>query len=267
MPPFVHDIEPTDLAVLFAAVFVGSMILGILLVKPILRLFVGRGDPTINQSIGSATATFSLFYALLAGLLTVAAYQNRERIQQHILAEANSVGVLYATMQAYPEPTRSEVQAMLRDYVLFTIHRDWEAHRTGDYLNGGTNRADALSAKLAGFVPDTPAMQAVHAETLRAMGGFMTARQNRLSGTNTGIPPVLWYAVLAGAVLNLLIIALLRMRPIAHILLGTISAFYLGVVLFVITILDDPLRGTAGLEPVAFERLWERQMRWDEQLV
>lgn len=266
MPPFIHEIEPGDLALLFSAVFVGSVFLGILLLKPVLRLFVGRRDPAINEAIGYGTASFSLFYALLAGLLTVAAYQNRERVEQHVLAEASEIGALYSAMNSYPEPIRSDVQAMLRDYVLFTVHRDWAAHRVGQYLNGGNNRADALRRKLADFVPERPGMEVLHAETLRSMAAFAAARQDRLNGTITRIPPVLWYAVLVGAVLNLLILILLRIKPVAHLLLGAISAFFLGVVLYVIAILDDPLRGTAGLSPVAFEMLWERKMRWDEQL-
>lgn len=266
MPPFIHEIDPGDLAVLIALASVGAVFAGILLVKPILRLFVGRGDPTINEAIGYGTASFSLFYALLTGLLTVASYQNRERVEQHVLSEAGAVGALYAAMDVYPEPLRSEVKTMLRDYVLFTLHRDWAAHRIGRYLNGGTNRADALRIKLASFAPASPAMQVVHTETLQLMAAFVSARQDRLNGTITRIPPVLWYAVLVGAVLNLLIIVLLRIKLIAHLLLGAISAFFLGVVLYVITILDDPLRGAAGLQPVAFEMLWERQMRWDEAL-
>lgn len=78
--------------------FVGAVMAGILFLKPILRLVIGRADPTINDSIGYGTASFSLFHALLLGLLTVAAYQNKERVEQSILAEANAVGVLYADM-------------------------------------------------------------------------------------------------------------------------------------------------------------------------
>jgi hypothetical protein len=266
MPPFVHEIAPADLALLFGAVSVGAVVAGILLLKPLLRLFVGRGDPTINDAIGYGTASFSLFYALLAGLLTVAAYQNRERVEQDILAEASALGALYAAMDVYPEPTRSEVQAMLRDYVLFTIHRDFPAHRTGDFLNGGTNRAEALHLQLATFTPANTAQQIVHAETLRSMAAFTAARQDRLNGTITRIPPVLWYAVLVGAALNLLILILLRIKLMAHLILGAISAFFLGVVLFVIAVLDDPLRGAAGIGPTAFELLWDRRMRWDEPL-
>jgi len=38
------------------------------------------------------------------------------------------------------------------------------------------------------------------------------------------------------------------------------------VILFVIVILDRPLRGEAGLPPAPMELLWERTMVWDEPL-
>jgi len=55
---------------------------------------------------------------------------------------------------------------------------------------------------------------------------------------------VLWYAVLVGAVINIVLLVILRMRPLRQFLLGTITAFYLGVILFAIVSLDDPLRAS-----------------------
>ncbi|MBP1804733.1 DUF4239 domain-containing protein [Rubellimicrobium aerolatum] len=258
------DLAPGDLALMLTTTFVLAAIAGILLLKPILRLLIGRADPTINETIGYATASFSLFYALLLGLLTVAAYQNREAVGQDIEAEAGALGALYADMGSYPEPLRSRMRGQLRDYTLFTIHKDWPAHRRGEVLNGGANRVDALRLRLAGFEPQGAGQEIVHAETLSAFGAFAQARQQRLNGVITRIPDVLWQAVLVGAALNLLIIVLLRIKLVAHLILGTISAFFLGVVLFVIAYLDDPLRGEAGLDPDPFRLLWDRQMAWDE---
>ncbi|WP_210529593.1 DUF4239 domain-containing protein [Rubellimicrobium arenae] len=258
---------PADrLALLFAVASVGAVVLGILILKPILRLAIGRGDPTINDSIGYGTASFSLFYALLLGLLTVAAYQNKDRVEQSVLTEAGAVGGLYASMNSYPEPTRSDVKALLRDYVLFTIHRDWPAHRQGTYLDGGTNRMDAIRQRLTRFTPSNPGQEILHAETVSAFSHFAEARQQRLNGLITRIPDVLWYAVLVGAALNILILILLRMRLLAHLILGAISAFFLGVVLYVIAVLDDPLRSSLGVQPTAFQLLWDRQMVWDESI-
>jgi hypothetical protein len=267
MPEFVYDIPLRTLAVYFAVAAVGLMFVGILVMKPILRILMGGAGPEFNESIGYATAGFNLFYGLLLGLLTVAAFQNNERIKEGILSEATALSALYSDMASYPEPTRSEVQGMLRDYVLFTIHKDWPAHRRGDFLNGGANRSNAIRLRLARFEPETRGQEIVHAGVLNSFNSFVEARQRRLTGVFTEIPDVLWYAVLVGAVINVLLIVLLRMPPLRQFVLGTITAFFLGVILFVIVALDRPLRGESGLDPEPMQVLWDRQMAWDEPRV
>ena len=59
---------------------------------------------------------------------------------------------------------------------------------------------------------------------------------------------------------------MLKMRLLQQFVLGTISAFFLGVILFVIVALDDPLRGEAGLDPAPLQLLWDRHMVWDEPI-
>jgi len=260
------DLPAYDLALLFAVMSLAFTFVGVLVLKPILRLFIGWGDPQINETIGYATATFSLFYALLAGLLTVAAYQNRDRVQQNILNEAGAVSALYAGMNSYSEPLRSDVKEKLRDYVLFTVHKDWAAHRQGEILNGGSNRIDAIRQKLATYEPTSMAQQIVHGQTMGAFGHLTEARQQRLNGVITRIPAILWNAMLVGAVLNLVILIMLRIKLIPHLILGALSAFFLFVVLYVIVVLDNPLRGATGLDPDGFTLIWDRQMVWDEPL-
>jgi hypothetical protein len=133
----------------------------LILAKPVLRLFVGD-DATTNETIGLATAGFSLFYGLLLGLLTVAAYENRERIQLSILNEASAIGSIYSTVTAYPEPYRSDLKEFLRDYVQFTIHRDWDAHRAGKIAEGGNNRIQAFGLWLSKFEPKSASQEIMH---------------------------------------------------------------------------------------------------------
>jgi hypothetical protein len=263
MPDFVYEIPQQQLAIYFALLAVGAMFFGLLIVKPILRLLIGAG-PDFNQSISYGTAGFNLFYGLLLGLLTVAAYQNSERVREGILSEATSVGALYADLDTYPEPMRSDMKEMLRDYVLYTINKDWAAHRQGEFLNGGGNRTNAMRQRLASYEPQTIGKEVIHAEVVGAFQDFVEARQRRINGVITEIPDVLWYAVLVGAAINVLLLVMLRMRPVQQFVLGTITSFFLGVILFVIVALDDPLRGEAGLEPGPFRVLWNQTMVWDE---
>jgi hypothetical protein len=263
MPDFVYDIPSKDLAIYFAIAAVASVVFGLLVIKPLLRLLMG-GGPELNEAIGYGTAAFSLFYGLLLGLLTVAAYQNSERIREAILNEATAIGVLYSDTDMYPEPLRSDLKAKLRDYVLFTIHKDWAAHREGKFLDGGENRVTAIRQRLASFEPQTEAQKVIHPEVFNNLQSFIRARQQRLMGAITAIPNVLWYAVLVGAAINILLLVALRMKLRQQFILGTITAFFLGVILFVIVSLDRPLSRVSGLTANPIQLLWERRMVWDE---
>ncbi|WP_170337340.1 DUF4239 domain-containing protein [Ruegeria arenilitoris] len=263
MPDFIYDIPTQSLAIWFVLIALAAVVIGLFVVKPILRILLGTG-PDFNSSINYVTSGFSLFYGLLLGLLTVAAYQNSERVKESILLEATSLGSLYAQLNVYAEPYRSEVKLIMRDYVLYTIHTEWPAHQEGQILNGGYNRAEAIRRKLAEYSPQTGAEQIVHTEVVSSFQDFSDARQLRLAGVGTAIPDVLWQAVLVGAVISILLMTMFRIRIRQHLVLGSITAVFLGVILFVIVTLDRPLRGGAALQPEPFRLLWSRLMVWDE---
>lgn len=263
MPEFIYDVPTETLAIWFAALAIGAVLIGIFVVKPVLRLLLGTG-PDFNASISFATSGFSLFYGLLLGLLTVAAYQNGERVRESMMVEATTFGSIYAQMDSYPEPFRSDVKELMRDYVAYTIYKEWPAHRVGRILNGGYNRAAAIRRMLATFEPRTTGQRIVHAEVVAAYRDFAAARQQRLAGVLTKIPDILWYAVLTGALVSVLLLTLLKIPVLQHVVLGSITAFFLGVILFVITTLDRPLRGEAGLDPEPMILLWDRSMTWDD---
>jgi hypothetical protein len=265
MPDFIFSTPTQTLAVYFSLVSVAAMLLGLIFIKPILRLLIGSG-PDFNQTLNYTTSGFSLFYGLLLGLLTVAAYQNNQNVQQGIMNEASSLGTLYSDMTNYPEPIRTDMKTMLRDFVLFTIHKDWPAHRDGKFLNGGFDRTDAMRQKLASFEPKTKGQEIMHTEVVSSFQRFDDARQQRLAGVILKLPNVLWYAVLVGAVTNILLIVLLKMPLLQQFVLGSINAFFLGVILLVIVVLDRPLRGDAGLTPDPLQIVWDRQMVWDDPL-
>jgi hypothetical protein len=260
---FFYDIPARDLAFWFAALALGTSLVGVIVLKPVLRALIGR-EPGINATIANATTSVSLLYGLLISLLTVAAYQNRDAVQTAILDEAAAVAALYADMDTYPEPLRSEMRGLLRDYVQFTIHKDWPAHQRGEIMNGGAHRADAMRQRLARFEPATDGQRIVHAGVVSAFRDFANFRQSRLNGVDTRIPDVLWYAVFVGALVNIVLLFTFRLRPFPHFVLGLVNVFFLGVVIFVILALDDPLRGERSLSPAPFERVWERQMSWHE---
>ncbi len=259
MPDFVYDLPAQVLMLRFVLVALGAMLLGLLVCKPVLRLMLGTGED-FNNSLHQTTSSFTLFYGLVLGLLTVSAYQNHEKVQHSVFYEVSRLSSLYGAMDTYPEPLRSDVRTALLDYTRFTIDRDWPAHARADFLPGGAAAMQGVRQQLAGFEPRTGGESILHAQTFQLFQQLIEARLDRISGILLGIPDLLWTAVLLGAGINILLIALLRMRPLQQFVLGSISAVFLGIILSVIVTLDAPLRGTTAVKPAAFEIFLERTL-------
>jgi hypothetical protein len=261
---FFYDIPTVTLAIYCVAFFVGLMWLGIIFIKPILRLLIGR-EPGINDLVFHTTSGFSLFYGLLLGLLAVAAYQNLEEVRKNVFGEASSLASLYRDASLYPEPIRPELQELLRDYTMYVIYKDWPAHRQGKIYKGGSNRLTMIQYTAFKFNPKNVSDEILHSQTLEHFSGFVEARQRRLDGVGLAIPGVLWYVVAVGALVNVILIWMLNMRFFTHMILGGIVAFFLGVVVFLIIAVDRPMRGEISVGPAAYQLVYDTLMQWDEE--
>jgi hypothetical protein len=260
----IYDIPPARLAFYCSAFFVGVTWLGIVFVRPFLRLLIGR-EPGINDLVFHTTAGFSLFYGLLLGLLSVAAYQNLEKGEQAVFREASSLASLYRMVSNYPQPSHDRILALLRDYTLYTIHKDFPAHRRGVIYRGGANRVSVILQELVAFEPATHTEEALQSQTLAEFDDFLDARQARAAMVLTRIPGVLWYVVAIGAAINIILIWMLRMRFFTHMVLGGIVAFFLGVVIFLVATMDSPMRGEISVQSTPYQLLYDGLMQWDEE--
>ena len=78
------------------------------------------------------------------------------------------------------------------------------------------------------------------------------------------IPGVFWYVVLIGALINIVLIWMLDMRFFTHLILGGLISFFLGVMIFLLIAMDQPLRGAVAIPPTAYELVYRVLMAPDE---
>jgi hypothetical protein len=147
---------------------------------------MGR-DSRINEMVAHTTSGFSLLYGQLLGLLAVAAYQNFDDVRKSVFAESSDLASLYRDAARYPAPVRSEVQALLRDYTLYVIYKDWPAHQRGVIFKGGSNRLKLIQYGILRFEPRTVSQELLHGQTLQDFNDFVASRQSRLAGVQTDI--------------------------------------------------------------------------------
>ncbi|WP_168221928.1 bestrophin-like domain [Aquisphaera giovannonii] len=253
---WIYDVPTHQLALLIAGTFVGFFWIGCILVRPILRLFV-RSRSGTNDIVGYVLSCFGVFYGLLLGLIAVAAYQNFSQVEASVSSEVNALTALYQDCRSYPEPHAQNLQWLLRDYCRSVIKYSWPLQRRGLIPQGGRVRLVAFQEKLREFNPQTKADEIHHAETLRQFNTFIALRQSRLNAVTTGIPAVMWYVVIVGAVINLAMVWMFEMRFITQLVLGGLLAFFLGTMIFLIAAMDNPFRGEVSVSPEPFENLYK----------
>jgi hypothetical protein len=130
------------------------------------------------------------------------------------------LAALYRSCEAYPEPLRGDLQALLRDYALYVINKDWPAHQQRLVPMGGENGLLAFRRQLLSFQPQSKTQENCAAGN-RARAGPVDERSRTTPfGSTTSIPGTVWYAVWIGAAVNILLIWLLDMRLTLHLFLG-----------------------------------------------
>ena len=182
---------------MFAVLFVGVCWLGIFLFRPFVRARLSP-DAQLNEILGDFLQYFGVIYGLLLGLLAVATYQNHTDVEKAVSSEASSLAALYRDVTAYPEPQRTELKTLLREYTRYVIEEAWPLQRQGLVPPGGVKRVADFQASLVSFEPQTKAQEALHDAAMRQFNSFFEYRRTRLYSVNSGIPPLLWYTVGVG---------------------------------------------------------------------
>lgn len=252
-----------QLLALFCAFFLGVAWFGIAAVHPHLRRHL-HGDEPSNEVIIFSAANFGLLYAVLLGLLTIATFQTTKDVVDTIGREASSLSTLYDAADGYPDPVRTQLKAELRDYTRYVIDKDWPAHRRGLVLMGGEHRLQEVRRTLLSFEPTTKTRETLQNEMLSDLSAMTVAREQRLSAVTAAIPSVLWYVVIIGALLTVTFMWMLHMKLTSQILLGSVTAIFLGIMLFLIFVMDRPLQGAVSVTPESFQSVYDQVMKWDD---
>jgi hypothetical protein len=252
---WIYDYPSSVIGVIFGVFFVGVTWLGIWLFHAVVHSWL-HGPRGVNDLVGFAFHSFSVLYGLLLGLLAVAAYQNFSSVNDIVTREASALTSLYLDTNGYPPDLRDKLQSDLREYAREVIEESWPLQRRGIVPRKNIKEVMKFREDLLGFKPGSQGEGIVHAETFRQFNVFVQARRARLANVTSGLPAAMWWVVAIGAVLNIGILLLLDMELHVHFILGGALALFLGMVIFLIAVLDNPFRGDISVGPDAFQEIY-----------
>ena len=216
-----------------------------------------RRQGEFNGILSSFLSIYGLFYGILMGLLAVASYQNKLNVEQSISNEGSTLFGMFRIVSTYPEPHRTKLQTAMRDYCQNVAEKEWPAMRQGKIPRGVNPMITSLQRDLASFQPQNETQKIFHQEVVRQYFKFLELRAQRLYSTTSQIPGIMWYVVLLGALLTIIMMWLFEMKLIVHFLLSGLLSFYIANVIGLVALLDRPLRGPFGIAPEVFELLYD----------
>ena len=249
---WLYELPTLGLGVLVMGVFLACSLGGLWLTRPWARRHCSAYNDLANYYI----AVVGLFYAVLAGLITVATWENYSEVDANVANEAVAVSKLYSDAEGYPPALRAVLRDTLRRYVHHVVEEEWPAQRRGiEPAAHGPLMTEAVR-HMAAFEPATAGQQIVHAECLRQFNELLTYRRLRLQAVDSGLPGLMWLVMLMGAAITIGMTYFLWSDNLRiQSLLTAALALTLGLVVFLILSLDRPLWGSVSVDPGDFREV------------
>jgi Protein of unknown function (DUF4239)/Single Cache domain 2 len=257
---WIYDYPSWAIGLFFCGALIALTWVGIFATRATVHSWLHR-DRRANEMVGLALSSYFVLFGLLLGLVAVATYQNYATVSEIVVKEASSLSVLYREVSGLPQPVRGQLQERLREYARYTIEEGWAQQRRGQLPTGEAVRSGLIVRTLLGFEPAAKSEEIIYAEVLRQSAYRNELSRQRLSNVTTGLPPVLWWVVAVGALLNIVLIWMQDMEIHVHLILGAILATIVGLVIFLIAELDNPFRGAVSIGPGPIARVYEGVMK------
>ena len=255
-----HQLPEWQFCAITIAVFVGVGVGGQMAIRPLVRRWFREGD--YNEVVGYYLSAFGVLYGITLGLISVGAWENYGDVEGKVSQEAAAVGSLYRNVDCYPEPIRTELTSLLRDYTREVIDVSWPEMQRGIVPRGGHPLVLRFQKSLVAFEPRTEGQKALHSESLYRFNQVIEARRLRVDCVEGRLPTILWVVVLAVSFMSFVLTWLLVVENrLLHDLLSAIMAILLGLLIFFLVTLDLPFQGQHSVGPDSLELVYQQVMQ------
>ncbi len=206
-----------------------------------------------NEVAGFKYAVIGVLYAVLLGFVVIAVWDNFQDTDAAVRNEAKALRDLTEISYALPKDEGKALRAPIREYAETVVKSEWPAMARGQ---ASPAASDAL-AHVAKAILDISAKDlysaALFRESLKLIAQVDDNRNERLDSANGSVPPILWLALVMGALIALGYPAFFATPNLGAQLAMTASIAALVALAFLpAVVLDYPFTGEVSLSPEPF---------------
>jgi Protein of unknown function (DUF4239) len=238
------------------SLFVFASVAGLILVQHFVPIELRKQH---NNVAGFIYAVVGIAYAVLLGLMVVAAWEQYQMANDTTEREANELAELFWLGQRLPPAEGHRLQELTRSYARVVVDEEWPLMARGESSPRAWALIDKIRLTVQNLNPDTEAGQVLYEQGLERVHDLADARSDRLVEAQQGIPGILWVVLVMGAIITIGFTYLFGLDDTTtHTLMVALLALIVGLVLFTIGSLEYPFRGDVHLGPDAFELVLKR---------
>jgi hypothetical protein len=209
-----------------------------------------------NEVAGFKYAVIGVFYAVLLGFVVVAVWEDYRDTENAISSEAKALVDLHQVSYALPEPDGELIRKRVVSYI--DDVRDSEWHTMGEG-RASPSTETALKLLRQAILEGTPQQAkdiALYHHILDLLTVVSDNRNERLAKSDGSVPSLLWFVLIAGALITLGYPSFFGTSNLAaQILMTAALAALVALTFLVALLLDYPFTGDIGMTPAAFENV------------
>jgi len=239
---------------------------GVVVVITLLRHRTAAEDEDPSETpdvIEYMTMWIGVVYAIVLGLAIAGVWEARSAAEDHVQAEAVALHEISERVRVYPPDVRDRIREDVNAYVGHVVTTEWKSMADdGQVTERGTELLDKVRADVTDYEPRSDFEAQAYQPLVDQVAAADQARTSRAESTGATMPGVVWFGLIAGAVVTIgMVFALQIRRTTRELVLAGLFSALIAFLLFLIWDFDDPYsRGvTASTEP--FLALFPQFMR------
>jgi protein-S-isoprenylcysteine O-methyltransferase Ste14 len=212
-----------------------------------------------NDVAGFMYAVLGVVYAVLLGLMVVAAWEEWREAVATADAEANALAEVFYLADRMPEEEGRHVQVLARSYARVVVDEEWQLMEQEESSPKAWDLLDGIRASLQAYEPSTLQDQIVYEQGQERMRDLGDARRERLLEAENGLPTILWVVLIVGGVVVVSFTYLFGLdSTMIHLLMVGSLALIIALDLFTVAALNYPFKGDITVRPEAMEQVLRR---------
>ncbi|WP_441245436.1 DUF4239 domain-containing protein [Kitasatospora sp. McL0602] len=207
-----------------------------------------------NDVAGFIFAAVGVLYAVLLAFVVIAVWENNDKARQTTFKEADSLAGVYWISRQLPPPLGPELEKQTLAYANLVKDTEWPLMSNHQSSPEATELVYKIRSDVFSFTPTDDQQRVLYDHAVSNLENLASERRARLNQVDEEVPPLLWYALITGAVLTVGFTFLFGLsNTLSHTLMVLALSGLVVISLLVIKEMDFPFKGVTAVQPTAFD--------------